>query len=191
MKQELSEVEKSTGFDLQGMVLPANKLDAGGTVEVLAHVPIRKPKKNEFFRCHPDHTLAPVGIVEDDIDRSEYLVSSPDIFQTISDLATMRALHLCISRHGSIFLWPRKLPGERAMAWHSTAEKAAELATTEWVNMRADTGAGMYRLMHPTAKLPEPNWPDKSFTEIVKMAFEGRIISSESHCLVRRLLGQE
>ena len=40
------------------------------------------------------------------------------------------------------------------------------------------------------SELPEPNWPDHSFDEILEIAFKDRIIKSKDHHVVKRLLGE-
>ena len=35
----------------------------------------------------------------------------------------------------------------------------------------------------------EPTWPEKDFDELLKLAFDGKVIDSEEHPYVRRLRG--
>jgi hypothetical protein len=38
-------------------------------------------------------------------------------------------------------------------------------------------------------RLPEPEWPETSFEELMQIAFRGRIINSLDHPVIRQLLG--
>ena len=40
-----------------------------------------------------------------------------------------------------------------------------------------------------SALLEEPKWPDKTFRELLRIAFEGRIIDRPDHPLIRELNG--
>jgi hypothetical protein len=48
---------------------------------------------------------------------------------------------------------------------------------------------GAYRFYYAEGQLPDPIWPDKSFEQILEIAFRDRIIKTEDHPVVRRLRG--
>jgi hypothetical protein len=63
-------------------------------------------------------------------------------------------------------------------------EKAAAKAAK-----RAKGNAGGKGVSDETAPLPEPEWPDRTFREIIRTAFQGRMIDSLDHPLLRQLRG--
>ena len=48
---------------------------------------------------------------------------------------------------------------------------------------------GAYEVFEPTAKLPDPEWPDADFTHLLEIAFKDRFIKTLDHPVVRRLQG--
>ena len=59
----------------------------------------------------------------------------------------------------------------------------------QWTRITANMAIGAYEVFEAVGQLPEPVWPDKSFGEILEIAFRGRIIDSADHPVVQRLLG--
>jgi hypothetical protein len=100
-------------------------------------------------------------------------------------------LFTAISRQGTIFLWPVKLPTPdgRQNEWHRSAAEAAERALKKWVRVTASMSLGAYEIFEASGDLPEPVWPDYSFQEILKIAFRDRLIDRVDHLLVQRLQG--
>jgi hypothetical protein len=56
--------------------------------------------------------------------------------------------------------------------------------------MSSNQGLGAYELHPAIANLAEPEWPDVSFQEILKIAFKGRLIEELDHPVLRRLRGE-
>jgi hypothetical protein len=102
-------------------------------------------------------------------------------------------LQLAISRKGVVFIWPLTISSDKSplgRSWHESARKAAEIAKKYWIRITADKSLGGYRVRQADGKkLSEPDWPDKSFNELLTTAFADRIIMSEDHPVVRRLRG--
>jgi hypothetical protein len=101
-------------------------------------------------------------------------------------------LFTSITRQGVPFLWPIRLPGDdgKHNEWHRTALEAAQRAQTRWVRIAANMAAGGYDLFEATGALPEPEWPDLSFRELLKIAFKDRFIRTADHPVLRRLRGE-
>jgi len=64
------------------------------------------------------------------------------------------------------------------------------MAMERWVRVASDMSVGAYQAYEATGDLPEPEWPEHSFEEIVTIAFKGKIIDSSDHPIVRRLRGE-
>jgi hypothetical protein len=50
-------------------------------------------------------------------------------------------------------------------------------------------GAGAYVAYRALGDLPEPVWPDKSFDELLRIAFKGRVIEDTTHVMFKKLRG--
>jgi hypothetical protein len=48
---------------------------------------------------------------------------------------------------------------------------------------------GAYDTFTALGDIPEPEWPDLAFEEILKIAFKGKYIESTDHAVIRDLLG--
>jgi len=97
-------------FDPARLVLKGNPAEALGVKRVLAHVPVRKPNKQEFIRTHPDLAFRlQMAILELKTEREFYAIL-PEIAVAIPGETRPVVLTTCISRQGNIFLWPVPLP---------------------------------------------------------------------------------
>jgi hypothetical protein len=96
-----------------------------------------------------------------------------------------------MSRAGAAFLWPVRLPGPdgKRNLWHDSAEKAAIVGMRRWVRLLPNQAAGLYDVYTASATLPEPEWPELSMRELLKLAFGERFITGVDHPVVRRLRG--
>ena len=84
------------------------------------------------------------------------------------------------------------LPGEggRIDQWNQSAMIAAERATQCWVRVASDRNLGAYELFEAPADLPDPEWPEISFQEILNIAFRGRQIDDINHSVLKQLRGE-
>lgn len=162
-----------------------------GVKKLLVSVPIRKPNKQWFIRVRPDekYRLA-CGIIELKDRQETYIVHQQVIPELATEIVPVQ-LFTAVSRTGVVFLWPVRLPGEggRLLEWHRTAFEAAERAMHKWIRVVANMGLGAYEIFEASGTLPEPEWPDHSFEDLVRIAFQGRIIDSLDHPVVRELRG--
>ncbi len=165
------------------------------TVErVMLTVPVRKPRKQEFFRVHPadDYTLdSLVYEREDGIDREVYLIA-PALRAELVDVCKHVRLFTCISKRGVLFLWPARLPDADGAGrpWHQSALEIAEMAKKSWVRMHGNRDLGAYEPFRARGDLGEPPWPDESLQALIRLAFKGRLIDSIHHDAIRELHGE-
>ena len=162
-----------------------------GVKKLLTRVPVRKPTRQEFVRVHPgeDYRLTTTAL-ELKEDRDTYLVA-PLMREDLLSEAVPVTLFLAINRQRVIFLWPCRLPGPdgRSNPWHTSALEAAEHATKAWVRVESDMSLGSYALFEAVGDLPDPDWPDLTPTEILRIAFKDKYIDSPEHPVVKRLRG--
>jgi hypothetical protein len=179
-------------FDPAALRLDQSFADTVGVKKLLSTVPVRKPNRQEFVRVHSDpaYRLTPAAIIEIKEDRENYLVR-PDIVPAVPGEYVVETLFTTISRQGTLFLWPVKLPNPdgRHNEWHRSAAEGAERAMKKWVRVTASMSLGAYEIFEASGELPEPVWPDFSFQEILKVAFRDRFVDRADHPLIQRLLG--
>jgi hypothetical protein len=173
--------------------LAALRLDStdstAGAVEILSHVPVRKPTRIEFFRVHPEYALD-TTVFTDKEERESYFVA-PAMRSALVGEARPVILVPAITRQNALFIWPVPLPSEdgRRNAWTETAQEAMAQAKEYWVRIMPDMSLGAYRIYRAEGQLSDPVWPDKTFEEILEIAFRARAIDSLDHPVVRRLRG--
>jgi hypothetical protein len=55
--------------------------------------------------------------------------------------------------------------------------------------MYADMAFGGYRILRPLGNFGDPMWPDKTFSELLALGFKDRVIDSDTHPVVKQVLG--
>ena len=162
-----------------------------GVKKALLTVPVRKPDRQWFVRVHPSEEYRiQTAVLELKEERETYLVD-PAIWSELPGDIVPVTLFTTINRQGVVFLWPIRLPGEdgRQSEWHRSAYEAAELAMQNWVKVQANMSLQAYEVSIATANIPEPEWPDKTFQELLTVAFRDRFIDTSDHPVLRRLRG--
>jgi len=179
-------------FDPTTLRLDQSFADTVGVKKLLTTVPVRKPGRQEFVRVsvEPAFRLTPAAIIEIKEDREVYLVR-PEIVPAVPGEFAMVTLFTAITRQGTLFLWPVKLPSPegRHNEWHRSAAEGAERAMSKWVRVTASMSLGAYEIFEASGDLPEPVWPEFPFHEILKIAFRERLVDRPDHPLVQRLQG--
>jgi hypothetical protein len=54
----------------------------------------------------------------------------------------------------------------------------------------ANLSLGAYEIYQAKADLPEPNWPDKPFNDLLRIAFRDRLIDTLDHPILKSLRGE-
>ena len=163
-----------------------------GVKKALVHISVRKPSRQEYFRTHPESDYRMnLAVLELKEEREIYAVV-PDIAAAFPGEVRVVELRVCITRTGTRFLWavPLPTPDGRENAWHKTARDAAGMAETGWVRMAANMGAGCYDVYEAPKGLSEPDWPEDSLSELLRVAFgANRLINTVDHPILNRLRG--
>ncbi len=166
---------------------------AGGMHEVLTHVPLQRPGRQEFFRAHPDpdwHLATSILFDEENFGRDAYIVV-PEMRGELLGDARPVLLSSVITRQGVFKFWPLKLPIDdgRPSPWYESAREALERSKTHWTCLKPDLALGAYRVLQAVGEIPDPVWPDRPVNELLELAFRDRLIDSVDHPFVRRLRG--
>jgi hypothetical protein len=179
-------------FDPAALRLPQAFAEGAAVKKLLTTIPVRKPGRQEFVRVRPgeDWRLAPAAILELKEDREIFLVC-PHLVQALLSEVAPAVLYTAITRQGTLFLWPARLPvpDGRKNEWHRSAHEGAEMAMDKWIRVTANMNLGAYEFSVALNGLADPEWPDITFHEILRIAFRHRIIDSEDHLVVKRLRG--
>jgi hypothetical protein len=179
-------------FDLKGLRLNASFLETAGVKKLLTTVPSRRPNPQEFIRVRSEpefrENLATIELKDE---REDYIVR-PELLRELSNEVSYVTLFTTINRQGVISLWPVKLtaPDSKRNDWARSAREAAELAMTKWIRLKANMSLGAYEIHVAESEMADPVWPDLSFTELLRIAYRDRMITSLHHPVVKRLRGQ-
>ncbi len=101
----------SDAFDFESLKLPQNFSEHVGVKKHLLAVNVSKPSKQTFFRVHEDKAYQRnVALIDFDEDDCFYAVA-PQLVSDLSDLLVPATLFTAVTRQGTVFLWPVRLPG--------------------------------------------------------------------------------
>lgn len=147
----------------------------------------RSPRPAEWIRIKPGpEGLLNTAVLRHPYSGELYLVSG-HLWPRLVDRLAMVCPRLCVNHHGEMFVWPIPTPtiGGGATPWRETAGVLASLAEMRWCRITANEAVGQYDVYTLEGDdSPTPDWPEGDFLDVLQVAFEGRIITSEDHPLV-------
>lgn len=179
-------------FDLDRLRLKQNFAETLGVKKMLTTLRCRKPDRQEFVRVLPgEEWRLQTAILEDRINREDYLVA-PHLQADVAEFITPVVLFLATTKQNNPFLWRCKLPAAdgRPNAWNDSMLAAAQAAETKWVRVAANMTAGYYDVYTASGELAEPEWPELSFQQCVKLCFQQRYIAVHDHPVLKQLRGE-
>ena len=186
-KQEIT----NNPFDPSHLRLSQNFAKSVGVKKAYINIPVRKPNRQEFVRVHPDEDYRlETAILELKEEHENYLVA-PALWTELPGELTPKVLFTTFNAQSVLTLWPVRMPGEdgRTNTWNSSALVAAKMAESKWIKVASNMSLGAYDVYEATGNIPEPEWPDLSFSEILKVAFKDRYIKDIDHPVIQRLQG--
>jgi hypothetical protein len=89
------------------------RLSTGDTVrstEMLTHIPVRKPKKTEFFRVNPDSAYRLETMILEDPETRDVFLVAPSMRGQLGGEGKVVRLIPAITAQGALLLWPLALP---------------------------------------------------------------------------------
>jgi hypothetical protein len=155
-------------------------------------IPVRKPSRQDWVRVHPDPSYRlETCVLELKEERETYLVSQ-SLWSEIADDISPRVLYTAITRQGTLFVWPVRMPGNdgRTDRWSESALTGADLATKLWIRLSANMQAGGYDVFEAAGKIPDPVWPDIPLSDILRRAFSNAFIEDIDHPVLQKLRGE-
>ncbi len=184
--------DENDPFSLDRLRLSQDFRSMANVRKVITTVPCRKPNRYDFVRVHPGEGYRMETIIfEDKMNRDVYLVD-PELREELANESFAACLLTAITKQGNVFLWQVRLPGEdgRSNSWNDSALAASRIAERSWVRMSANMSAGSYDTHEAVGDLGEPNWPDSSFQELLRICFKDRFIQDRDHPVLRELRGE-
>ena len=181
------------GFDLDALRLPANYGDTLGVRKVLTKVHVGRFPRDAFFRVRPgaDWKL-PVMILDRKAENEIYVVLPAAYGALDAGLVKRVELNFAVDRNNNPALIPIPLPGEDGKwnSYHQSLAQAALRAESKWLRITANMSASGYDVFEAIANLSEPEWPECSMSDLVEIAFRGKIIAGPDHPIVDLLQGR-
>jgi hypothetical protein len=182
-------------FSVEALRLDQNFIEKSGVRKLITTVPVRKPKKQEFIRVHPDEAYrGNFAVIKLEEDGDHYIVA-PAVARELVNETLKVVIFTAINRQGVVFLWPARIPDPdaRVNTWHTTAIEAAETAMKRSVRVKANLALGAYETFLREDPIPEndPAWPDLPFNELMSIGFRkvGRFVDSFDHPVIKKLRG--
>lgn len=160
--------------------------------EILTKVPVQKPNKHAFFRVQSTADFMMDALIfKDKSDHDTNYFIAPNMRDILLEEWTLVKIYTGVTRQNAPFLWAVPLPdvNGRSNSYHESAHQAAKIAMTDWVRLQAEQETSSYKVTVAEATLSDPVWPNKTFNDLLEIAFAGRVIDSEDHAIVRRLRG--
>ena len=186
-------------FSAENIKYPQDLLDQAMTTALLTAVPVGRPSSQVFVQVHPSedyHFLAPL-IAHEDEQSARYLIHPtylPKIVGSTNIKFHVEKLYLYTTRQGGLGLWPIKLPkDQRENTWLESQMGAIEAAMENWVCVTTNQSRRMYIAEKARGMFPPPDWDailqGRTMYQILATAFKDRLILSEEHPLIQKLLG--
>jgi hypothetical protein len=163
-----------------------------GVKRIVNTVLVRRPGRQDFIRVHPDPAFrCDLPIIELKDDREEYVVVR-ELVPELGGEVVAKTLYTAITRQGVVFLWPVRLPTPEGKdtIWWTSARDAAARATQSWIRVTSNMNLGAYECWEASGNLGEPKWPELGFWDLIRVAFQTRIIDRLDHPVLKRLRGE-
>ena len=158
---------------------------------------IDKPASNLHFRVNPDPEmmLECTLVVDNEGGGKKFYFITPSMRSHLKVSARLRRYVLkviCTHPGGLLMLWPVPMlgPGRDFPVWRSY-DKAAKMAETEWVSMVWSQDHRDYIIEPAEGELPEPDYGQRSLTEMLMEGFSDCVVDNDEHPFIRRIRGLE
>jgi hypothetical protein len=189
--QKENESNDDEAFDFDNLRLSQNFSELAGVKKAIIHIDVGRPNRQEFFRVRPGEAWRfETAILELKSERETYLVDKA-LWPVLANEIIPKVLFTVIDRYGNLSLWPVRFPDEdgRKNKWNRSAYEAALLAQKHWIRLSSNMSEGAYEVYMAQSEIPEPEWPEMSLNEILKVAFKDKIIQTPDHPVIQRLQG--
>jgi hypothetical protein len=174
--------------DIAGFRLRQDLIDEVQAMVDKTKPKVQRPAPGTWFRVHPGAEF--VGAFRILNDNGTFWLVYPGVGVPVKEMIYHAALYLCESLAGVLTLWPVKVvePGEELNDWPASAHRIAEVAKMKAVRVFSNHEAGSYSCRESPKRYPALVPPNESYEELVERAFGERIIDSDDHPKIRKLI---
>lgn len=187
-----SQIPDSSMFEISQLRMSQEFADNLGVEKLLVRVRVGKPAKQEFFQVHADASYrletAAIRLKE----KGEVYLVARSLWSELAPEIVRMMLFMAITRQGLPFIWPIQLPGPdgKHHEAHQVQLTTAMKAMGTWMRIAWNDETRGYDVLQAGLQLSPPKWPDKSFEEILKLAFKDRYIDRIDHPVLKELRGE-
>ena len=180
---------------LEQLKLPDGFASAGGGVKQPLKPSYGKLSKHRFSRVHPGEDFkwpALIVTLKESGGNGESFIAIPALRSRLGSLASPKVLRLAVDNAGT----PRLVgvpiidPNGRPNSWNDSLVRAVQIAESQWVRIESNNAATQYEVIVAKEDLGAPQWPNQSMQELVLACFDGKIIQSVDHPVIRDLEGR-
>ena len=178
---------------LESLRLPDNFLQSNAGIKQPLKPTFGKLNRHRFSRVNPDPKFqSKVLLVTDKEGDKESYLAAPSLAPLLGSMAAPKILRLAVDNAGvpRLIAEPVIDPNGRPNLWNTSYTHAIRAGEKSWVRIEANMDAGQYQVIVASADLGDPIWPSQSMDELVWHCFEGRIINTADHPLIRQLEGR-
>jgi hypothetical protein len=166
---------------------------AGTAKKLLTVLPVKKPNPQAYIRINDQAEYREnVALLELKDERETYLVAPSVLPELDPGEFYLATLYLCVTRSGTPFLWPIRLPGPdgRLNEWHGSAQDVVPLGMKQWIRVKPNREARGYDVLVATGNFPEPSWPEMNLHGLLQVAFKRFYIGALDHPVLKSLRGE-
>jgi hypothetical protein len=192
-------VAKPSGFDLNKF--KSKHADAIANVATLqTGLPVSSMSQaKDFVRLHPDEdhwspelcfVMVPIKGAKRD---SLYLIEEDLAMRFLASGKILRFRLALATKPHDVFFLCRVPTRNLENSWNQGNIAGCEQAKTLWTQATSRGEEGVDAYLHQVAQdpdaFPEPKWPEQSLSDLIDRAFAGRMIVTEDHPALLRLIG--
>lgn len=158
-------------------------------LQIRTNVPYGKPP-SEPIRVRPAAEASFLAFLLEQRKGGEPFLLDASLRSLVGSRARSAVIRLAVNRAGEPFLIPEMVagPDSRLHPWNVSRNAALRVAETRWVRMVPNLSKAAYQVFASDEDSAEPEWPEESIQELVKLAFAGRIIKDAGHPVIDRVL---
>jgi hypothetical protein len=154
-----------------------------------------RPPRDDWFRAHPEGTMATgMTLVKGKMGelhavRSELI---PIVGPEVTKALVRASVTACMTVDGAKFLWAILHPAGNANQQHyDNAISARDLARSTWIRFYWDANQESHITVTPKhSTAADPKWPDATLDAWIDKAFRGKFIDNVDDPLFRKIRGE-
>ena len=157
-------------------------------------IPIRTPKNDEFFRCHPDEAYTRnVNTIKYKSENEVYIIKK-SVYRALKipeSCFLIQQLYVCLTRQNTPFVCcvPLEDSQGKMNPWHRSGHTTMEIAKDFWIRRQAEkSNSGYTYAKAKPGVCNDPKWPNMTLDEIITMAFQkDYYINTLDHPILKKL----